>query len=357
MMKKIFLLSIIITFIFISNTYASKILYLSYKNVPKKVYENQKFEIVIKALVTNQSIDSLVSSFSKQKNIVLLNPKNKWEKMSEDTYENRYLFKVKNKHFSLPNINVKILKNGAVLDTTYLLAPKIRYSKIANGDKRFSKVIASNFILKAYKTKQYTNKEALTVVDIEAEDSNLEDFYIQEINEQGISKLKDDYKTQNLIYYFVTPVHQKKLILTYYNTKLKDFKELVIPLILQNELVSTQTDLNPNDSSFEKYKKIAVLVVSILFLLLFLWKKKKSFIFISMIFFIISIIYWLPNSVGIIKKGSYIYILPTKNSTVFFKLENDEKVEKSQKENGFIKVIGIDKKFIGWVKESSFGKN
>ena len=65
----------------------------------------------------------------------------------------------------------------------------------------------------------------------------------------------------------------------------------------------------------------------------------------------------MPNSRGIVKKDSYIYILPTKNSTIFFKLENEEKVEVLNRKKDFIKIMGIDKKFIGWIKEENFGKD
>jgi len=72
-------------------------------------------------------------------------------------------------------------------------------------------------VLKAYKTKQYNNKESLTIIDIDAIDSNLEDFILHGIEEQGVSKIKEDYPNQNLIYYFVMPVHKKKVVFTYYN--------------------------------------------------------------------------------------------------------------------------------------------
>jgi len=160
-----------------------------------------------------------------------------------------------------------------------------------------------------------------------------------------------------LVYYFVTPIHKKKLIITYYNTKTKSLKDITIPILLQNELVSTQTDLNPNDSSFEIYKKVAVASLFIGFLILFILKRKKIFLIISLIFLIISIIYFLPNSIGIAKKDSFVYILPTKNSTIFFKLQNDQNVEILDKKNGFIKVLGRDSDFIGWIKEESLGTN
>ena len=153
------------------------------------------------------------------------------------------------------------------------------------------------------------------------------------------------------------PIHKKKVEFNYYNTTSKSFVTITVPLILQNELVSTQTDLNPNDSSFEKYKKMAVVLLLLLFILIYIWKRNKIYLVISIILLIISIIYLMPNKTGIVKKDSYIYILPTKNSTIFFKLENKEKVEVLNRKSEFIKVMGIDKEFIGWIKEDNFGKN
>lgn len=128
-------------------------------------------------------------------------------------------------------------------------------------------------------------------------------------------------------------------------------------MILQNELVSTQTDLNPNDSTFEKYKKIATLVLFGILFLLTVWKRKKILIFLTIISFVIALFYNLPNAKGVVKKDSFVYILPTKNSTIFFKIENDQKVEILEKKNGFIKILGLENGFIGWIKEESFGTN
>ena len=50
--------------------------------------------------------------------------------------------------------------------------------------------------LKAYKTKQYNNKEALTIIDIDALNSNVENFKLKNIDEQGISAKKDMGGTQ-----------------------------------------------------------------------------------------------------------------------------------------------------------------
>ena len=78
---------------------------------------------------------------------------------------------------------------------------------------------------------------------------------------------------------------------------------------------------------------------------------------ISIIFLIISIIYLLPNEKAIVKKDTNVYILPTRNSTIFFKSANSQNVEILDRKNGFIKVLGIDNEFIGWIKEESLGTN
>jgi hypothetical protein len=38
-------------------------------------------------------------------------------------------------------------------------------------------------------------------------------------------------------------------------------------------------------------------------------------------------------------------------------LENNQNIEVLDKKNGFIKVLGVDSEFIGWIKEESFGTN
>lgn len=356
-MKKNLLLFLFLSTIFNLNLFASKNLYLSYKNIPSHVYKNQRFEVTVKAVVTTDSFDTISSSFGKGKNMSILNPDEPWVKIGSNEYENKYYFKISKNNFIFPQFTVKLYDGREIVDLSSLEAPNVIFSDVGKSDGRFSKVIADSIVLKAYKTKQYNNKEALTIIDIDAKNSNLEDFNLQNIEEQGISNIKETSTGQNLVYYFVTPVHQKKLVFTYYNEPTKSFKEVVVPLILQNELVSTQTDLNPNDSSFEKYKKTAVVILFVIFLILAVIKRKRYLIVISVILFVITVVYFLPNKTGTLKKGTYVYILPTKNSTIFFQLDNEQNVEILDNKQGFVKILGIDKQFIGWVKEDSFGKN
>lgn len=339
----------------------SKNLYLSYIEFPKNIYKNQRFEIVLKALITTDEFDTIETRFVDSKNMNVLNAEQPWMAVDKNSFENRFFFKAYEEDFILPTFQVLLYKNEQLVDLAYLKPKEIRFSKLANGDNSFSNIIAKDLIINTYKTKQYNNKELLTILDIDATYSNLEDFYLKEFSkDQGISSIEDEYPKQHILYYVVAPIHKKELAFTYFNTTLNKFNTISIPLKLEDELVSTQTDLNPNNSNFELYKKIALLVVLLLFLIMFIWKRRYIYLIIVLILTIFAIIYLMPNKNIIVKKGSFVYILPTNKSTVFYEFKNNRKVEVLTKKDEFIKIMFTDSnlnKIIGWVKEESFGKN
>ena len=119
-MKKILKLVVFFNLFLCINLFAAKSLYLSYSKIPTNVYKGQKFEVVVKALITTNDFDGLSSTFSNSSNITILNPKNPWKKVTEDTYENSYYFKVKNPNFKFPDINVKLMSGTYLVDSSDL---------------------------------------------------------------------------------------------------------------------------------------------------------------------------------------------------------------------------------------------
>ncbi len=345
----------------VNKYYGSKNLYLSYINYPKHVYKNQRFEIVVKALITRKNYDDIQTSFIRAKNIILLNPESKWEKIenSTSTYMNRFYFKAYESKFNMPSIEVGLYKNKKLIEVRKISSLSITFSQIAKSDKRFSNIIAKDLKVKLSKTKQYTNKEALTIIDIEANNSNLEDFYLKGIHDQGITLLEDNYPKQHLIYFAVIPIHKKTIIFNYYNTINNKFEKIIVPIKFEEELVSTQTDLNPNNSNFEFYKKIVVGFLAFLAFLAFIWKRKYIFLILFLILTILFILFIMPNQTIRLKSNTVIYILPTKNSTIFKKIKNEIVVEEMKRKASFVKIMigDSDNKFIGWVKKSNVIKN
>ena len=157
----------------------------------------------------------------------------------------------------------------------------------------------------------------------------------------------------------IIPIYKKNIIFNYYNTTNNRFEKIVVPIVFEEELVSTQTDLNPNNSSFEFYKKVAVGVFALILLLLFIWKKNFYILVLFLLVTIFLMVFAMPNKNITLKEGTVIYILPTKNSTIFQKVNKPIVVEDMKRKNGFIKVMfgsGAEN-FIGWVKEEDAAKN
>ena len=240
-------------------------------------------------------------------------------------------------------LNNENLKDIEIIDTPGINDP------IASREERTKELLKNcDVIFVVSPSGQFLSSEDIDLLDRITKKEGIQEIYIiaSQIDNQLYGSEKEKNRGDLL-----------KVLESIKNTLTKSMKDVTIPILLQNELVSTQTDLNPNDSSFEKYKKVAAIFFFIVFFLLFVWKRKRVFLIISGILLIISIIYLLPNEKGIVKKDSNVYILPTRNSTIFFKLENNQNIEVLDRKNGFIKVLGVDSEFIGWIKEESFGTN
>lgn len=338
---------------------SEKNLYVSFKQFPETIYKNQRFDILVKTLVTTNTFDRVETRFINGKNMIPLNPETPWNLIAENTFENRYFFKAYENDFVLPTLQVLLYKDGEIIEVAYLKPEALSFSEIAKNDEKFSSIIADSLVVKAFKSKQYNNDELITILDIEAYESNLEDFYLPFIGEQGFSKISDNYPEQTMLYYLVMPIHKKKIEFNYYSSSEKRLKKVIIPIQLENELVSTQTDLNPNNSNILFYKKVALGILSALFLGLFIWKRNYLYLIVLLIALIVLILYMMPNRQAFIKGDTTIYILPTKNSTIFYKTQQTRVAEVVMQKAGFAKIMMNvnNKKIIGWIKEERLVKN
>ncbi|WP_419763777.1 MAG: hypothetical protein ACNI28_08215 [Arcobacter sp.] len=343
----------------LENDLKEKNIYLSYKSFPKNIFKNQRFEIILKAIITAEDYDKIETRFINSENMNVLNPESPWEEQEDKTFENKFYFKAYEDSFVMPTFQVAIYKNLELIEVQNIAPQEVAFSEIGKNINNFSSVIAKDLLINAHKTKQYNNDELITIMDINAVESNLEDFAIKGVQEQGISKIDDNYPEQNLLYYLVLPVHTKKLDFSYYNSFEKKFITIKIPIVLENELVSTQTDLNPNKSNILFYKRVALGSLFAGFLIIYIWKRKKIYLILTLISCVGLLIYSIPNKTSTLKKDSYIYILPTKKSTIFQKTTKDYVVEVSIKRGEFIKIIVEqgDKSMIGWVKQNDLIKN
>ena len=330
---------------YFSNIKKSKNLYANYEKYPKVIFKKQRFEVVVKSIVTTDEFERIETRFINSKDVTVLNPGRQWEYGNKNQFFNKYYFKTQSNKFVMPTFQILIYREGRIFEIVTLPSIKIKYTDIATQDESFSNVIADKLEIKSHKTKQYTNKQLLTILEIDAVEGNLEDFKLKNVLEQGITSIDGE----------------KKLVLDYYNAVTNKFVKIQSNVTLKNELVSTQTDLNPNKSNILLYKKIASAFLAFLFFLLYFIKKRFLYIFLALIFLIICILYNMPNEKIVIKQGSNIYILPTSNSTVFYTTKKLQRVEVLNEKDSYIKILinkeNEAKETIGWIKERNIVKN
>lgn len=333
----------------------SNTLYAKFINYPTTVYTSQRFALEIETLITTTEFTKIETRFLNSKDISIINPQDNWEKTNNNTFKNLYFFKVYTQEFQIPTFQIILYNEDEIVDVVYLKPQEVNYTNIALKDNQFSNVIAKEMNVISSKTRQYSNNELLTVLEIEAVSGNLEDFRLKEFNEQLLMSLEENYPKQKLIYNTIIPIHTKEIKFNYYDTQTNRFKKIVIPIKLEQELVSTQTDLNPNDSNIEMYKKVALGILTILFIIMYLIKRKNIYILIAIILSIFFFMFAKPNSAMVIEESTKIYILPTKNSTVFYITPTKQLVEILDKKEKFTKILfkmnDQKNKTVGWIKE------
>jgi len=344
-----------------SKNQKSKNVYTNYEKFPKIIFENQRFDVVLKTTITTDEFDKIETRFINLKNVTVLNNQNEWKYGGKNNFYNKYHLKILSKNFKMPTFQVVMYKDGKIFEITTLKPKKLKLTNVSKDNEKFSNVIAKELEIVTHKTKQYTNNKLLTILELKTTQGNLEDFYLKDFVEQGVSSIEEKGTTQTAIYYSIIPLHTKKVSFDYYNSELKSFVRKQSAVVLKNELVSTQTDLNPNKSNVLLYKKIFFGFLVILFFILYLIRRRFLYICITLIFLIIFIVYNLPNERVKIKQGSNIFILPTNKSTIFYKIEKVQKVEVLNQKDIFLKIAfkktDEKKETIGWIKEINIVKN
>ena len=324
-------------------------IFLSYVDKPEKIYLSQHASIKIKAIVTNENINNIKTSFSKHKNITVLNENSPWKKTSSTSYENSYIIKPFSTSVTMPDIKISTtLDNGKVQSQTlHAYKPKI---VALREDKEFCLVLSRDLTLQSHHEKKYDEKSNIVVLEINASHANLEDFHIPYALRDGIDEIKYNGFNQTIYYFAIIPNDIKLFKFKYFDLESNKYNIVSFPIVLQDSSVSTQTYLNPEESRFALYKAIALLVLAFIIFLFYLKTKKLYLLILALIVGAFLFYIRMPISKIILHENVKLRILPTKNSTVFYVTQEKIEADMMLKKDGYIKVLLPNKK-IGWINE------
>ena len=313
-----FILFFIVSFILANE------LIITYPNLKKEYYKNQIINLTIKVITPKEVNITAFTNFKSEISVT----NNKFTHIINLSYKdqnNSKLFIVGDEIYKEIDLNK--------LYTTKEL-PKI---------ENFCKVLANNLEITNIIASKFKLNYNLLSFSIKGENSNLKDFSIElkdeklsltSLNEATFLGLIDKDKTEISFYYF--------------NLLSETFNKITIPINIKEETISTQTNINPTENTLFTPINVLTLFVIAFLIIIFLVYQKIWLIFPPLILATILIYNNLLKGEIYLSYNTKVYILPTKNSTLFYITPVGKKAKILKKLKNYTK-IEIDNK-IGWVK-------
>jgi len=319
-----------------------------YSYMPKKVYENQLFAVTIGA-AGGAAASKPQFTFDSSSNIQPLFKQPLIVQNADDSFYTFY-FKASDVDIYIPRL---FISSESVEGS---LEPKTIPIETLEKREDFSNVLAADMKIKNSQVSNYDEKSHIVTLSIEAFEANLEDMRLKHIEESDIEALKRDNAKVEAEFYVVLPAEVELLKFTYFNTIKKQYVSLEVPVVVTDASVSTQSDLNPKEDSFEQLKKYTFMFLVAFFLLMFLFKRDFFYLVFGAISLITLLTLYIPHEKICVKQGASLYVLPTQTSRVSTK--TDEKIDTMLLgEHKGYKKVEYKEGIIGWIKNEDLCNN
>ena len=331
------------------------ILYSNYEYYPEGVFKGQIFPLTIKTLSTQEEFEEISYQFNGGYGIRLLNEKPFTEEKNHYYYHTFY-FSAISTSIQTPDIVISLIYNRYVRDElVYLKGKKIKVIKL-NPPKDFVNIIANDLKLTQYKTNHYNDKENIAVFSMEANHTSIENFKIPKDYIQGFESNISTIWQSNMTYYAIFPKYIEQLEFSYFHLPSSKFKKLIMPIILDDDSVSTQSNLTPRDQRHTQIKLYISLSIAFITLILFILRKRYFYLFLLVFAAIYALYISIPIQNACVKEGSSIYLLPMTNGTVFEITQKEKIFQIEGSIDGYIKVKLHNNK-IGWIRNETLCTN
>ncbi len=333
----------------------AKLLYQSYFELPEKLFKGQVFTLTIKALSAREDYESLTYDFSNSLGLKLLSVE-PIRKIELPYLYDTFYFQVTGNQVKTPDISTSLIfKNLSGSLKEDLRGKKIETVSL-NPEKDFSSILANGFKVLEYKTSPYDKQNNIVVFSAEAKMANLKDFSLKIAVKEGIDTYEELLPYSNFTYYAVVSKHLNELKFSYFDLDTRHFKDVIIPIIVVNDRVSTQTDLAPTQNTHAFKKIILASIVSVLGLALFIIRRKKFYLLIFIIPLLFIAKLSIPTKHVCITEDSNIYLLPMKNGTIFEQAPYRFRTEALGEAQDYTK-IRMPNNQIGWIKDEDLCQN
>ena len=336
---------LLLVFAFVLPLFANKVLYLNYQDYPNSVVKGEIFPVTIKTLSTVGMQDRIVYKFSNHRGLKVLNDTPKRSKDGKFTV-NKFFFIATASPAKLPDVRASI--KGTSYETTYLRGHHIDVIAL-NPKKDFSNVIASSFKVIESKTTSFDEQRNILVFVAKAKNTLLKSMHFQNVYKQGVESLKGSYLNPRITYFVIIDKKVENFTFSYFDITKNRFIQISIPIVVDDDSVTTQSDLKPTNQSHDRIKAIAISLLALIIILYLFYKRHYILVILVLIPVGYLIYITIPSQEICIKKGTQIHLLPVDNGTIFETTQSRIHLLKEGNVQNYVKVKLKNEK-IGWVK-------
>ncbi len=334
------------------NAAQSSSVVLEHSNVPAHLYIGEVFPLTIKLTPVDVASGNIEYSLQNEEGIRVFSATPKRVVKTDGVYDTFY-FLTQSNNVRLPDITATVTSTGAesnAISGTSLVASTL------TPPETFANVLADSFKIIDYKTTAYNQESNIVVFTATAQRCNIGTFSLSNAIKQGFESKLPNVETSQITYYAIIPNTQQTLDFTIFNLSKNRYELVSIPIVVDDDTVSTQGDLSPTDSRHTELKVGAAAILGVIFISLYYWRRQQWYLAASVapLFFVVFTL--LPNSSVCVKKGAPLYILPIKNGTIFEVTMEETNIEAENKIGDFTK-IRLDNKKVGWVNKRDICSN
>lgn len=332
-------------------------LILKPSGMPKQAYEGEIFKFTLTADIQDNITVDIQTIISESENIKWLNPNLQWENSGTGVYKSEIYLEANSSKPKNPKLTLNLKRNGEFFQTASIVLDLPKFKEV-KGNEKFNHVVADLLEIKKHKTSKFDDKNLIMVAEVTAKNGNVADFYIDDksIIKQGVDSISGNLTSQSGYYFAVFEPTRENFEFNYFSLKEKKFIDFSLPIVVEDDEISTQIGLNPKQSKFETYKNIAGYTLLGLSFVMFLIKRSYIYLVATLIFGAYGLYTYNPFGSATLKENINVKILPTQNSTVFHTTKEQQKVEILGERDEYKKVLMQDGK-IGWVLKDDLFKN
>ncbi len=332
-------------------------LILTTSKVPQTAYVNQIYKLSLKADIQQDITVDLNLTLNKTPSLKWLNEKKySWFQTRGGLFETTLFFEANDTQAKLNDINVIMTRNGEFFQKASKKAPNPKFTPVP-AKENYTHIVADELKVISHKTTDFDDKTNMMIIQLSVKNGDLSSFYIQndQILRQNVSSINGPLENQRGFAFLIFDKNVTNVTFSYFNLQTQKFENFSLNVKIEKDDLSTQTDINPQESSFKTYKIIVIFTFVGVLIVMFLTSRNLTPLIIALVIVGAYFYFQKQTSTGFIAQNTQVKILPIKNSTIFYISKERENVKIFDEKADFVKIMLSDGK-IGWVKKESIEK-